>query len=136
MRVALAVSLATLLAGAALIAFSVVTAGTAVELVVVFPVLSGSSVSFLVGVVLLIAGFFSLPFGLAGEWEAADSLPPAAGTVPPDRPSGVGGFVLVGPVPIVFGSWRGVSRRTRWLLALAGAVLLTAAIVALLWLAG
>jgi len=127
-------SVALLVAGLFLVAWSVVDGGASVALLVVIPVISGSSLAFLLGVVLLIAGFFSLPFTLAEEWEGA--LAPSGPTAPTSRSSsdqgGAGGFVLIGPVPIVFGTWKGVSRRTRWLLALAGGVLFTLAIVAFL----
>lgn len=129
--------MALLVAGAALIALSVSEGGARVALFVVVPVISGTSAVFLVGVLLLIVGFFSLPFSLAERWEEEPSpVPlPARAPVPTSPPGGVGGFVLIGPVPIVFGTWKGVSHRVRWMLALAGAVLLTLAIVALvlLW---
>ncbi|MGA7475996.1 MAG: DUF131 domain-containing protein [Thermoplasmata archaeon] len=122
-------AVAALVAGVALVALSVVEGGAKVALLVIVPVLSGSSLTFLLGVVLLVVGFLSLPFAIAAEWgEELPSLP-SSGTAPPERQSGVGGIVLVGPVPIVFGSWKGMSRRTRWWLALAGAVVLTVAFV-------
>jgi uncharacterized membrane protein len=123
-------------AGVALVALSVVEGGASVALIAIVPVITGSSVAFLLGVVLIVAGFFVLPFAL---WERADEEPsalPAGGSAPPPTGGGggVGGVVLVGPVPIVFGSWKRISRRTRWWLALAGAVVLTVVIVAFVWL--
>jgi uncharacterized protein (TIGR00304 family) len=123
-------SAAALFAGVALIVLSVIDGGASVSLLVIIPIISGSSLVFLLGVVLLIAGFFSLPFALAVvDDDAAPTLP--ASTTPTSGTSGdVGGVVLIGPVPIVFGSWKGVSPRIRWALVLVGAVLLTFALVA------
>ena len=123
-------------AGVALVALSVAEGGASVALIVIVPVIMGSSLTFLLGVVLIVAGFIALPFALG---QGADEEPPplpASGSAPPPTGTGggVGGVVLVGPIPIVFGSWKGISRRPRWWLALAGAVLLTAAIVAFVWL--
>ncbi len=129
-------AVALLVAGVALVALSVIQGGATVYLVVIVPVLSGSSLVFLLGVVLLICGFVALLFAFAaGGAEGAlalqseDSTP---GAVPSG--GGVGGVVLIGPVPIVFGSWRGISRRARWALALLGAVLLIAVVLATVWL--
>jgi uncharacterized membrane protein len=132
----LAVAVSALAAGVALVVYSAVEGGASVALFLVFPVVSGSSLSFLAGVLLVFVGFVLLPFALAGGWDEAEPLPRSPSPGPPTaKGGGVGGFVLIGPVPIVFGSWKGVSRRTRWLLALAGAFLLTLAIVALVLLA-
>ena len=127
-------SVALLLAGIALIAVSVARGGARVALVVVFPVVFGSSLAFLAGVLLLFVGFLTLPFAWAtGDEEFSPTSTAAERPSAPGSSGGVGGFVLVGPVPIVFGSWKGVSRHTRWALAAAGAVLLTAVVVAFLW---
>ncbi len=127
-------SVALLVTGIALVAWSVVEGGASVALLVVIPVVSGSSLAFLLGVVLLILGFFSLPFTLAEEWDGSPA--PAGPSTPISPPASTqgsaGGFVLIGPVPIVFGTWKGVSRRTRWLMALAGGLLFTLAIVVVL----
>jgi uncharacterized membrane protein len=118
-----------LVAGVALVAVSVVKGGANVALLVIVPVVSGSSLTFLLGVVLLVVGFLALPFAVAEGWGETPPALPSNGTAPPAGQGGVGGVVLIGPVPIVFGSWKGISRRTRWWLALAGAVLLTVAFV-------
>jgi len=113
-------------AGVALIADAVIAGGATVAIVVIVPVLSGSSAEFLLGVVLLVGAFFSLPFVLATERPEASSMPTSAPTpesAPPGGSTG-GGLVLVGPVPIFFGSWRNVSARTRLWVALVGAVVL------------
>ncbi len=117
------VPIGLLVAGAAAIADAVVRGGASLLVVVVLPVVTGSSAEFFLGVVFLFGGFLSLPWLFA---EAA--LPPAepeSGVAAPSAPlAGGGGLVLIGPVPIFFGGWRTVSRRTRWWVALAGAVIL------------
>ena len=128
MRLGLFGSAAVFVAGVALIALSVADGGASVSLLVIIPIISGSSLVFLLGVVLLIVGFFSLPFAHTGTGdEATPALPettPASGTS-----GGAGGFVLIGPVPIFFGSWKGMARRTQWTLVLVGTFLFIAAIV-------
>ena len=130
--------IASLLAGVGLVLVSVLRGGASVAIVVVVPVISGSSGTFLLGIALLIAGLLSLPLALAYDREENSSLEDSGGSARP-RPEGAGGsggFVLVGPVPIVFGSWKGISPRTRRLLALAGAILLIAAVVATVLIVG
>jgi uncharacterized protein (TIGR00304 family) len=123
---------AILLVGVALIVLSVLVGRASVSLLVIFPVISGSSLTFLLGVVLLIVGFLALPFVLSEAWESVPLAPSEPATRSPNAGSGVGGFVLVGPVPVVFGSWKGISRRARWALAASGAVLLVAVLVVFL----
>lgn len=124
-------SVVALISGAALVVLSVVAGRATVSLVVIVPVVSGSSGEFLLGVVLLIAGLFSLPWAFMDT--ATEASPPSASRGPPESSNGsgggTGGLVLVGPVPIFFGSWRGVSRRTRWIVALVGAAVLALFVV-------
>lgn len=137
MRGALLASLTLLVGGVALVAISVAEGGASVYLLVIVPVVTGSSPLFLLGVVLFVAGFLTLPFALTEEW--GERIPPPTPSPPPASggPSGgLGGVVLLGPVPIVFGSWKGISRRTRWMLAVVGAVVLSVAIVAFVWFRG
>jgi len=82
---------------------------TDVSLVVIFPVLSGSSLSFLVGVALVVAGTLSgfllmaaMPFGLVHNHR--DSSLDGAGQADNRKGSKIGGVVLIGPIPIAFGS--------------------------------
>ena len=136
MRASLLGAAALLVAGVALIALSVAQGGASVALVVIIPVVSGSSATFLAGVVLLLVSFVALALAFSGGWEEEPPLP-ARGTAPAapaPRSGGAGGFVLIGPVPIVFGSWRGVSRKVRALLALVGAVILIVVVLAFVWL--
>lgn len=107
----------------ALIVDSILRGGASVWLVLVFPVVSGQSLEFLVGALLLFAGFLSLPWALFEEEEApreAGPMSASSRTEPPSATGSTGGVILVGPVPILLGSWRTASRRARWWLAVAG----------------
>jgi len=132
-RVPFLAAVALWLAAVVLIVLSVWEGGATVSLVLIFPVVSGSSLAFLIGVGLLIAGFVALFFDFVEgsvEPEGPSSVPSSGAS---SGSGGAGGFVLIGPVPIVFGSWRGISRRNRWLLALVGAVLLIAVVLGAVW---
>ena len=109
MRLATMVSLGLLLSGAALVILSIAVGETEVSLFVVFPVLTGSSAYFLIGVGMIVAsilaGFLTLWVGAAGM--IAPSEPGAAKSRAEggDGPSiKYGGVVLLGPIPIAFGS--------------------------------
>lgn len=124
--------------GVALIADSVIRGSARVSLVVVVPVVSGQSIEFLLGVVAVFAGFLTLPWLFLLEEERPGRSPeaPGAAPTPPPLPSsshvGGGGLILIGPVPILFGGWRTVSRRTRWWLAIAGAAIVVAFLMVVL----
>ena len=114
--------MALLVAGAFLVVYAALEGGAEVAVVIVIPVIFGRSWEFGVGVLLLLAGFFSLPLAFDPEVEPEPSAP---GARLPDS-GRTGGLVLIGPVPIFFGSWRGVSTRTRVIAAIVGtAVLVT-----------
>ena len=110
---------ALLAGGAAAVAAAVVTGGAEAAVVVVFPVIVGSSALLLLGVVLLIAGFLTLPWA----WSA----PPAP--LARERTLTSGGLVLVGPIPIFWGAATSATRRTQILAAVAGALVLLVAVV-------
>ncbi len=127
MRPAGYLAVAAFLTGIALVVLAVIEGRATVSLVVIVPVVTGASGAFLLGVVLIVAGMFALPWALADVRDEDRPLP-----TPEDHPGSspaTGGLVLVGPVPIFFGSWRGVSRRTRWIVALAGTVVLALFVV-------
>lgn len=115
-------AVAAFLAGIALVVLAVIDGRATVSLVVIVPVVTGASGEFLLGVVLIVVGMFALPWALAEEREEDRPLPTPEAQ--PGSSPASGGLVLVGPVPIFFGSWRGVSRRTRWIVALVGTVVL------------
>jgi uncharacterized protein (TIGR00304 family) len=131
MRYFSVVALAALVAGVALVADAVVQARANLWLVVFVPVISGRSAEFLLGVVLLLVGLFLLPLSL---WEPTEEeLREPGATLASPSGNGAGGLVLVGPVPIFFGSWRNVSSRTRWIMALVGVFLLVVFVIVLVW---
>jgi uncharacterized protein (TIGR00304 family) len=112
------VPLVVLGAGVALVIDSVVSGRAAVSLLVIVPVVSGASGEFLLGVLLIVVGLILVPLGWSGT---SDPAAPGAGSE--GGASSSGGIILIGPIPILFGSWRSVSRRTRVWLALVGACL-------------
>ncbi len=128
MRAASLVPIGLIVVGLALVALAVADGGASLALVVVLPVLYGRSLEFVAGVLLFVAGLFALPlaFGPVApvEAEPEEDASPSSG--------GSGGLVLIGPVPILWGSWKGVSPRTRVLLAVVGGAILAAAVVLLL----
>jgi len=122
-------------AGVALLVYSVRSGGASFSLVVIFPVVTGGSFSLLGGVAVLFAGLLLFPLVLfpPGEVASEDSR-----RLPSDRPptstdstasESSGGVVLIGPIPIFFGAWSRVSRRTRFAVALVGAALLALVLV-------
>ena len=122
-----AFGLVVLLVGVALVVDAVRRGEASVVLVVVVPVVYGASAELAAGIVFLLAAIFLVSLGRAQRAGPAD---PADGTATgADRSSGaMGGVLLLGPVPIFFGSARRVSRRTYLLAVLAGAALFAAAL--------
>jgi uncharacterized membrane protein len=94
-----------LAAGVALIAYSVARGGAAVGVLVVIPFVLGHSVAFAVGVLLLAAGFLTLPLAFV-ESEAPEPPPAPAGSTG----SGISGVIVVGPFPFFFGAARNLPR--------------------------
>ena len=117
-------------AGLGLVALALAQDGASVAIVLVVPVLYGRSLEFVAGALLFIAGLFTLPlaFGTVVSVEDGPSVDDE-----PTGSAGSGGVVLIGPVPIVWGSWKDVSTRTRVLLAAVGGGLLVALVVLFLW---
>lgn len=119
-----------LVAGIALVADSIVTGAAHLTLLVVIPVVTGSSATFLGGAVLVVLGVAFLPFTFVTPGAPlAEPAPPGVG--PAERPAESGGLILVGPLPIFFGRWRGASAARYWLAVALGAALLTVALVLL-----
>ncbi len=125
-----------LLAGALLVGDAVARGGATVSWVLVVPVVSGGSLEFLAGTLLLVIGLFAVPiaFALTSEEEPP---PPTPLSPTPDqtrKATGASGVVLIGPLPIFFGGWVNVPARTRRWVALAGMAALVALFVAgVLW---
>jgi uncharacterized protein (TIGR00304 family) len=126
--VRLAALAATLLlaAGVALIVVAVLQRTTQFAIVVFVPVFFTTSWELPVGVFLVIAGAFATLVAVAPA--GSEGL---AGAAPAEDRS-TGGLVLIGPIPIFFGSMTRLSRRARWTVT----VLCVAVFVALLILLG
>lgn len=109
LRFSAVISMGLLASGVALVAGSVASGEAEVSLVVIFPVFSGSSAYFLLGTLLIVAGMLG---GLLTLWTTASEVPPARARESPGvkrvedagEKSTIGGLVLIGPVPIAFGS--------------------------------
>jgi uncharacterized protein (TIGR00304 family) len=130
MRVLPLIPLLLVVIGIGLVVRAVLDGGATAYLLVIFPVVAGTSGLFLLGVILIVVGMVLTPFTLldsaprAQETPSLASSPPAATT---------GGVILIGPVPILFGAWRNISSRRRWGLAILGAAVLAVVILAILF---
>ncbi|HZY92585.1 MAG TPA: DUF131 domain-containing protein [Thermoplasmata archaeon] len=134
-----ALPLALLAAGAGLTAEAIVRGEATLSLFLVIPVVSGSSPLFLLGILVLLLGLFSLPLVLASRSE--EEGPPAPrsplGARDGSRPSGgSGGVLLLGPFPLFFGGWKHPARAVYWLAVLVGVALLLVAVLFALAVAG
>ncbi len=132
-----------LAAGAGLVALAVLTGGAAVGVVLIVPFVVGRSIDLGLGVLLLIVGFLTLPLVFLGSGAALEEEPDPRPSSGPRRGTagnsgggtavgsegGSGGIIIVGPIPILFGSWRNVSPRTRTLIAAAAAAVFVAVVV-------
>ncbi len=119
-----------------------VAAGTAeVNLWVVFPVFTGTSPLFILGVLLIVLSFFvGFALIMMGELEALRHAPEMPAQVEDEIHHGAvpeghmakpkfGGLVLIGPIPIAFGSDRAIAI----FMLVAGVVIVAAFIVAALF---
>lgn len=104
------VPVAIFASGVALIALAVTSGEAEVSLILIFPLVSGSGGLFMLGTVLIV---FSFVVGFAmlamGQLEAQQAMLGQAGGARPhegqprtDRK--YGGVVLIGPIPVAFGS--------------------------------
>ncbi|MHB8352423.1 MAG: DUF131 domain-containing protein [Thermoplasmata archaeon] len=93
--------------GAALVLAAVASGAATVSLVVIVPVVTGSSALFGLGILSFVAGVLLLPFTLpaAEDRPKVPTAPAAAG-----GGTEVGGLLLLGPLPIFFGSARAPPR--------------------------
>lgn len=124
-------------AGIACIAASVLSGEAEVSLFLIFPVFSGSSGLFLLGTAMIVFSFIvGFMFLMTGQLELAGvDVRPASGT--PARTTEktgarYGGVVLIGPVPIAFGS----DKTTALVMLVVGIVLAIVVLVALAFLLG
>ncbi len=128
------IPIGTLVVGLALVAVSVASGEAEVSLAVVFPIISGSDPLFLIGVALIVTGMltgFALLFApLRGSEIQSEYLGQGdAGRGTEGKSTKYGGVILIGPVPIAFGS----STRIAYLmLALAVGIVMLLLVLALL----
>jgi uncharacterized membrane protein len=103
--------------------------GTAhASIVLIVPVLSGSSPEFVIGTLLTflgILGILLLAAGVEVERGGGDAAPPGGRG---------GGVVLIGPVPIFFGEWKAIGRRGYWGWVTVGAIVSALIILLAVWL--
>jgi uncharacterized protein (TIGR00304 family) len=104
------------LAGLAALAMGFVQGEATLSLFLVFPVITATGAWSILGIVLMIAGFFVFFLTWSGPIEAPVRAPPAA-AAPPSVPTPGGrrwgGVLFLGPIPVVFGSDQKVAR---WML--------------------
>jgi uncharacterized protein (TIGR00304 family) len=97
-------------AGIACIALAVAEGEAEVSLLLIFPVFSGSSALFLLGTVLIVLSFFvgfaMLAMGQMELGRSQRELGQSTGPQQIQKDTKYGGVVLVGPIPIAFGSDR------------------------------
>ncbi|MCI4343060.1 MAG: hypothetical protein L3J92_02960 [Thermoplasmata archaeon] len=121
MRAASLLPIVLAVSGIAVIADAVVRGSASVALVVVFPVVYGNDAEFLLGVVLLVGAFLTLPLAFGASVEVRE---PVGASHHGEAPSTEAvGLVLIGPVPIFFGGWRALSWKVKAAVAAVGAVL-------------
>jgi uncharacterized protein (TIGR00304 family) len=127
----MSIPITVFLAGLAAIVYSVATGQADVSLVVIFPVFSGSSSLFILGVVLIVLSFFVAFAMLATSTPAAGQGRGLETTETIDgqnrRRTSYGGVVLIGPIPIAFGSDKNMATT----MLVAGIVLAIILIIAL-----
>ncbi len=108
---------AILIVGLAVLAFGFLQGEATFSLIVIFPLVTATGPWSVLGIVLMIAGFFLSFLGMAAPVESQPLPPPepAPATGAPPQPAARrwGGVVFLGPVPIVFGS---DPKMARWML--------------------
>lgn len=124
MRASLLAPLAVLAAGIAMIVAAVAAGEADVSLLLIFPVISGSGWLFAAGTLLVILSFVLGLILLARGYEGPEIGPETmlTGTMarePTQKQTKYGGVVLIGPIPIAFGS----DKKTATLMLVIGVVL-------------
>jgi len=112
-----------IVAGAALLVYCIAIGEMQVALVLIVPVVFGSSILGILVIGLIIAGVFVAIADsfLSSERESSpDRLPNEDGLTGTAQRKGFGGVVLIGPIPIVFGS----SKRMALLAAVIAVIIL------------
>ena len=100
-------ALFVIVTGAALLAYCVAIGEMQVALLLIVPVIFGSSVLGILAIGLIIAGVFIAiadSFLSAERESSPDRLPNEGGLTETPKREELGGMVFIGPIPIVFGS--------------------------------
>jgi uncharacterized protein (TIGR00304 family) len=116
------------LAGVAFIVTAAASGNAEVQLFIIFPLISGTSWLFVLGVVLIIASFvlgFVLAASSMGDGQSEPEIGGQAGQESQAK-NRYGGVVLIGPIPIIFGSDRRMA-----LVMLVIAIVIFAAVLAI-----
>jgi len=131
-RARLWIPIAMFVAGMALIATAVATGEADVSLVIVFPVFSGSSLLFLLATLLIISSFIVGFVLMAMDHERTEERVEAASegmsSSAPRSRAEYGGVVLLGPIPIAFGS----NKKVALIMLVVGVILAIVVLVVLL----
>src|SRR5574340_53090 len=107
---------ALFVAGLASLAVGFFRGEATLSLFVVFPVVTATGGWSILGIVLMVSGFFVFILTWSGPMEPQIATPPSEGAAaPPPTGRRWGGVVFLGPIPVVFGSDQKV---TRWRLGL------------------
>jgi uncharacterized protein (TIGR00304 family) len=105
-------ALFVIVAGVSLLAYCVAIGEMQVALVLIVPVIFGSSILGILAIGLIIAGVFVAIADsfLSAEGESSqDRLSNESGLTETPKRKEFGGVVLIGPIPIVFGSSKGMT---------------------------
>jgi uncharacterized membrane protein len=121
------VALLALVVGLALLVDALVRGSAQASIIVIVPVLSGSSPEFVVGTLLTFVGLFGMFLSSAGVTTVDEP-------VPGRTESRSGGVVLIGPVPIFFGEWRRTGRHGFWGWVAAGSIATALLVLLFVWL--
>jgi uncharacterized protein (TIGR00304 family) len=110
--------------GLCLIAAAIISGDAEVALFLIFPVVSGSGWAFLLGALLIVASFLLWFLTLGIGWHEAGIGPPPTEGKPhfgtgEEHTASYGGVILIGPIPIAFGS----DKKIALLMLMAGIVL-------------
>lgn len=131
MRGSAAVPLALFAGGLVLITEAVLHGGADAYWAWVVLVLTGASLEFALGIVLLLAGFLTLPLLWAGAFRAPEEPPPEAVEPAPEGEEAT--VIVIGPLPVFVGVWRRATTELRWLALVALSVLALVLVALLLW---
>ncbi len=121
-----------LIVGLVVLAVGFLQGEATLMLFIIFPVVTASGLWSVLGIILIVAGFFLSFLGVASTIEPVPMPPPsppepsaAAPPAPAAAQKRWGGIVLLGPIPILFGS----DPKFAWWMVLVGALLLVGLVV-------